>query len=254
MSFLRRLTGRLDSGERLEAARRRFLAEDFLRAASDAERVVSESAPAANIAVAEAAADLWLEALARAGRGDLRGAAAERCRNFGVRTRDVLGAFAAHGAVVARRADPDALSGYVDALERNAVADPTVQKAIHRVLAQSLYVAIDESPSRFDGRVLLLERLSTVTPDLPFVRVYLGRYAYLRGDFNTAARHLAAVRGSAASSPKVLTLLGRACEKLGRVEEATAAYIASLTANRRQAAVHFRLGRLLLARYVDQPS
>ena len=254
MSFLKRLTGRLDAAERLEAARRRFQAADFVRAAADAERALSEAAPAARIAVSEAAADLWLEALARAGRGDLRGSAAERCRTLGVRTRDVLGAFAAHGAVVARRADPDALSGYIDALEMRAIADPTVQKAIHRVLAQSLYVAIDESPSRFDGRVALLDRLSSVSPDLPFVRVSLGRYAYLRGDFSTAARHLAAVRGSAASSPKVLTLLGRACEKLGRVEEATAAYIASLAANRRQVAVHFRLGRLLLARYVDQSS
>jgi predicted Zn-dependent protease len=126
-----------------------------------------------------------------------------------------------------------------------------VRRAVLRVLAHGLYVASDETPSRFDGRVTLLERLAAAGVNPPFVGVYLGRHAYLRGDFARAARFLGSVGGRAAERPKVLTLLGRALEKLGRIDEACSAYAASLAADRRQAGVHYRLGRLLLAKYVD---
>lgn len=239
------------AASRAERARRRLDDGDLTGAATDAERAASDAAAAGDVAVAHAAAEVWLAALAAAGRGDERAAAAERLRGFGVSGPAILSALAAHAALVLRRVDPAALEVYVEALETGALKDPAVKKGVLRVLAVGLYVGMDEAPSRFDGRAALLERMLASFPGTPFVRLYLGRYEYLRGRFVAAKAHLSAVGGRAAASPKTLNLLGRAAEKTGAVDEALAAYAASLAADRRQAAVHFRLGRLLLARWVD---
>jgi hypothetical protein len=243
--------GRRTPAERILRARRFSEDGDFGHAATEAARAAADAAASADDAAAREAADVWLAALAKAGKGDERAVAAERCLTWGVRTRDVLSAASAHAALVARRIDPDALATYVDALEAGALIDAAVRRGVLRVLSVGLYVGMGEAPSRFDGRARLLARLAVVAPSLPFVRLYLGRYEYLRGSFAAASSHLSAVTGSAASSPKVLNLLGRASEKTGDADAAVASYAASLTADRRQAAIHFRLGRLLLARFVD---
>lgn len=254
LTFLRRLVRARGPHERFADARAALAAGRTAPAIVDAAAALDGAVLEGDLAVAAGCADLWIAAIGAAGRNAEHGAAAERCLALGVRTDRVLTAFCAHAAQVAGRTDPAALEVYVEAVERRALRDLGVRRAVLRRLAHGLYVGGEEAPVRFDGRAPLLERLAAAVPRLPFPHLYLGRYAYLRGDFAGAAERLSRVVGRYAREPRVLNLFGRSLEKLGRCDEASAAYVASLTADDRQAAIHFRLGRLTFARFVDRAS
>ncbi|HYC76594.1 MAG TPA: hypothetical protein VEI02_03100 [Planctomycetota bacterium] len=237
--------------EKLRRVRELIARDRLRRAASEAERLVAEATAAGEREAAVDAAEAWMLALDGVAAGPELAAAAERCRALGVTTPTVLRTLAAEYAVVGGRRDLAALEVYVEAIERRALKDPALKKSVLRALAAGLHVDVERPPPRVDARIPLLKRLERAVPKLGFPRLFLGRHAYLRRDFALAAEHLQQVSGAAAQSPKVLNLLGRSLEKVGAFDAATAAYAGSLHADRRQPAIHFRLGRLVLARWVD---
>jgi tetratricopeptide (TPR) repeat protein len=222
------------------------------KAATEAETAFEHAVAAGDSTVARDAAALWLSALEAAGAGDERGVAAERCLRRGFGEAAALGAYAAYAAIVLRKTDPWSLERYVDAIEAGALSDKDVRRAAMRVLAAALYVAErqgDAPSSEFQRK--LLERLAKRRPAPPFALFYLGRDAYRRRDYAEAVLRLERIGGRTAASPRLLNLLARALEKVGRLEQAADAYAASLRADARQMGVHFRLGRILLARYLE---
>lgn len=187
------------------------------------------------------------EACTQAGQADARAGAAERLHALGARGPSTVLLVAAHRALVEKRDDFAAVDSYLDALALGLRLDNTLRERLQQILAYRLHVGLDSTEAEIAARLARLERLKDLRPHLSFPRLYLGRARYLRRQWAAAVTELAAIPGRLATSPKVLNILGRSLEKLGRGREAMGVYRRSLAADGRQAAIHFRLGRALLA-------
>ncbi len=197
-------------------------------------------------------ASLLMRALGQCGQSDSRVQAALRCYDLGARNKTAVLVVAAHHALDEKRTDPEAIGSYLDAVEMGCVEDASLRERMLQILAYALHVD-PETPTADVLRILpSMERLRRLRPQMTFPRLYLGRWCYRNRQWSRVVSELLGISGKLAESPKVLNLLARSLEKLGRLMEAAKVYRDSLAADRQQAGIHFRLGRVLLALYREQ--
>lgn len=195
--------------------------------------------------VAEALLSAWVQA----GKKNEISNRDEDLVRAGIRETEMVRIVTHRLAVERKRTDPEALDTYVAAIESGVALERPVRERLNQILAFTLHVRLNSPPATVAHLVPLLERLHRARPQLNFVRLYLGRYHYLRREYATARTYLEPVDGRLGSSPKVLNVLGRSCEKLGLAAEAADSYRRSLEADSHQPHIHFRIGRVLLRQY-----
>ena len=120
---------------------------------------------------------------------------------------------------------------------------------MNQVLSYALHVRLTTPVDEAKARAPWLERIHRCRPKLTFPRLFLGRLRYLERDYGRARELLEGVSGRLASNTKVLNVRGRCAEKLGKSAEALELYSRSLAEDQHQPHVHFRIGRLMLARH-----
>ncbi len=244
-------------GEKVDAARR--LLDDgkpdkAVKPLEQALRMIEDPSAHDGISVErkDEVASLLLTALAKCGRSESRVEAAVRCYRAGARSRTAITVVAAHRALDEKRTDPEALESYLDAIELRVEVDATLRERLLQILAHALHVDLDTPEASVRAILPSLERLRRLRPTMSFPRFYLGRWHYRQREWAAAVAEFTGITGHLSQSPKLLNLLGRAQEKLGRLADASATYAQSLTADGTQAGVHFRRGRVLLALFRAQ--
>jgi tetratricopeptide (TPR) repeat protein len=149
-------------------------------------------------------------------------------------------------------AAPAVYETLVDALVSRLPMSRESAARAHRVLAKGLEVRLGNLPTEgLDIRRLLL-RLHVGRPELPYPRLYLARLYSMEERYEDAAEILNGLRGDLAFRTRVLNLRGRCAELLGRCEQAEAYFAESLKRRPDQADVHFRVGRLMFLRVLDE--
>jgi uncharacterized protein HemY len=195
--------------------------------------------------VAEALLSAWVQA----GRKSEIGKHDEDLVRAGIRETELVRIVTHRLAIEQKRTDAEALDLYVAAIESGVALERPVRERLNQILAFSLHVRLNSTAASTAHLVPLLERLHRARPQLNFVRLYLGRYHYLRREYATARTYLEPIDGRLGSSPKVLNVLGRCCEKLGLAAQAAESYRRSLAEDFHQPHIHFRIGRVLLRQF-----
>lgn len=152
-------------------------------------------------------------------------------------------------AIEEKRADEQAIDAYITYLEGRGRVGEELRVTLNQVLSYALHIRLTTPIEQARMHVPRLERLHRARPKLTFPRLYLGRYFYLERDYARARDLLAPISGRLSESPKVLNVRARCAEKLDAVDEALELYRLSLSKDRHQPHVHFRIGRLLLGAY-----
>jgi hypothetical protein len=144
------------------------------------------------------------------------------------------------------------LEALVQAIEAKLPLRSSKLIQIHRSLARGLEIHLNARPEEVADQLHLLRRLHIARPEMPYPRLFLGRILSLEERYEEARTLLSGIRGQLQDRTRVLNLRARCSEILGLTAESEDLFRRSLRSKPDQADMHFRLGRLIFLRLVDQ--